>query len=171
VVAVGPQADRPGALVGRPRRRPDSWPEPLAVDRLVVCVDGSDASEQVLPIAAGWASALDMRLSIVTVAEDAALDTSGARPNRFGPPDPQAYVDGLAARWGTVVTGTSGQVVFDPISPAAGLDRHLADDPAGLVALATPTRSGLERIRLGATAADIVAASTVPVLVCPVAAG
>ena len=168
VVAVGPQADRPPALVGRPRRRPASWPEPLAVRRLVACVDGSAPSETVLPVAAQWAAALDMALTIMTVAEDAQMPIGRGRPgNRFGPPDPTDYVARLAAQWRDVVAVTDGQVVYSPISVASGLESHLLAQPAGLVAVTTHARTGFDRIRLGAAAADIVRTSTEPALVVP----
>ena len=166
MVAVGPQADRPGWLVDRPRRRPASWAEPLSVRRLVACVDGSSASEAVLPVAARWARALDMRLAIVTVAEDVAT-THGAEaaPNRFGPPQPTRYVEQLADQCKDLVPDTAGEVVFDPIGVVSGLRAHLAAQPAGLVALATHARAGLDRLRLGAVAADIVRTSPAPALV------
>ena len=62
---VGPNADRPDYLVGRPRRRPSSWPEPLSVGELVVCVDGSAEAESALPVASAWANALGMSMIIV----------------------------------------------------------------------------------------------------------
>jgi len=168
VVAVGPQADRPGALVGRPRRRPASWPEPLSVRHLVACVDGSQASEAVLPEAARWATLLEMRLSILTVAEETVVAGGGPAPNRFGPPDPRAYVDGLADRWAEVVPGARPEVVADPIGVASGVRSYLAAEPSGLVAVTTHARSGLERVRMGAAAAEIVSTSTAPSLVVPV---
>ncbi len=166
MVAVGPQADRPGGLVGRPRRRPSEWPEPLSVGRLVACVDGSSASEAVLPIAARWARALSMRLAIVTVAEDVvATHGDEAAPNRFGPPQPTPYVQELADRWKDQVPDIAGEVVFDPIGVVSGLRAHLAAQPAGLVALTTHARAGLARLRVGAVAADIVRTATAPTLV------
>jgi nucleotide-binding universal stress UspA family protein len=168
LIAVGPNADRPRSLVGRPRRRPASWPEPLSVARLVACVDGSAASEAVLPVAARWATALGMGLSILTVAEDAPMTLLGDRPNRFGPPHPDQYVGQLVDRWTGIVAGAVGEVVRHPISVSSGLETYLAGQPAGFVAVATHGRSGLDRIRLGATAADIVRASTAPALVVPV---
>lgn len=167
VIAVGPQADRPGALVGRPRRRPASWPEPLSVGGVVACVDGSRESEAVLPVAARWAASLDMGLEILTVAEDATPTVGGERPNRFGPTAPGEYVEELAKRWRHVVANTAGEVVFDPIGVAAGLRRRLAAQLAGLVAVTTHGHTGLDRVRLGATAADIVRTSTAPALVVP----
>lgn len=168
IVVVGPQADRPGWLVGRPRRRPASWPAPLSRGGILACVDGSSDSEAVLPEAARWASALDKPLSIVTVAEDAAADWNGHRPNRFGPENPQQYVDELAAYWRDTRRNTIGTVVYDPIGVASGLKSYLASQPVALVALSSHARTGLDRLRFGATSAEIVAASTAPVLVVPV---
>jgi nucleotide-binding universal stress UspA family protein len=167
VVTVGPQADRPPALVGRPPRRPRSWPPPLSTNRLVACVDGSPQSEAVLPVAARWASALAMRMAILTVAEQTAVTARGHVVNSFGPPEPAQYVEELAASWSEPGLDILGQVVFDPIGVTAGLTAHLASEPAGLVAVATRGRTGLDRIRLGATAADIVRTSPAPTLVVP----
>jgi len=167
VVAVGPQADRPPSLFGRPRRPPANWPAPLSINHLVACVDGSADSETVLPEAARWALALGMRLSIVTIVDEAANVPGVESSSLFGPPEPGAYVDDLATRWRAVVPETVGEVVWDPISVASGLRAHLAVRPAGLVALTAHARSGFERLRLGATAADIVRTSTAPSLVVP----
>ena len=80
VIALGPSADNPGWSP-----RPRNWPEPLSVARIVACVDGSTTSEQVLPLAAAWAQALDMSLTIVTVIEDApAPIRPDRRQSRYG---------------------------------------------------------------------------------------
>jgi nucleotide-binding universal stress UspA family protein len=76
LIALGPAADNPGWSP-----RPRGWPEPLSVPRLVACVDGSATSEQILPLAAAWAAALDMSLTIITVIEDAPEPT---HPSRTG---------------------------------------------------------------------------------------
>ncbi|HKY75209.1 MAG TPA: universal stress protein [Acidimicrobiia bacterium] len=169
LIAVGPLADRPGSLVGPSRRRPASWPEPLSVRRLVACVDGSPTSEAVLPVAARWATALDMQLSVLTIAEEAAPLGDQPAPNRFGPVEPARYVEQLADRWTEVIPDAVGEVAFDPLSVASGLRAHLATQPAGLVTVTTHARTGLNRIRLGAAAADIVRTSTAPTLVVPLA--
>ena len=165
VVAVGPHADRPPALVGRPRRRPSDFPAPLSNPSLLACVNGPE-SEAVLPHAAHWAEVLGMRLTIVTVAEDLTSPT-GELLNGFGPPDPQAYVEQLARDWNDTLPDTTGEVVYDPIGIAAGLNARLKQDAVGMLAVTTHARSGLERLRLGATAADIVRTSPVPTLVVP----
>jgi nucleotide-binding universal stress UspA family protein len=58
--------------------------------------------------------------------------------------------------------------VRDPIGTASGIRTHLDERPAGLVALTTHARSGIERVLLGSTAANIVRASIAPCLVAPV---
>jgi nucleotide-binding universal stress UspA family protein len=158
VVALGPLADNPGRSP-----RPRSWPEPLSVPRIVACVDGSDASEQVLPLAAAWAQALDMSLSILTVVED---DRPTLRHDERA--DAEGYIEKLVQQWRAVVPHTDGEVLRDPIGPASAIRAHLDERAAGLVALTTHARSGVQRLRLGATAASIVHASVVPCLVAPV---
>ena len=106
MLAVGPQADRPPLLVGRPRRRPGSWPKPLSVRRLVACVDGSAASEAVLPVATQWAKAFEMSLTTsakwhlqrVTGAIRASPDRLGCCIRRHG-----------HGRWGSAIR-RSGRV-------------------------------------------------------------
>lgn len=63
---------------------------------------------------------------------------------------------------------TELQVSRDPIGPASGLRVHLDQRPAGLVALTTHARSGVQRALLGAAAASIIHASVAPCLVAPV---
>jgi nucleotide-binding universal stress UspA family protein len=169
VVAVGPVADRPGHLVGRPPRRPAGWAEPLSVGGIVACVDGSKAAEAAVPVAATWAIALDRPLTILTVADDSPTDTSGPRHNSLGPTDPQSYVDELARQLAHRLPSCTGHVVYDPIGVASGMRSFLNANPVALVALCSATRSGLNRIRLGSTTADIVRISTVPALVVPLA--
>ena len=164
MVVLGPMADNPGWSP-----RPRSFPEPLSVPRMVACVDGSDTSEQVLPLAASWARALGMSLTILTVVEDAPeLLRPERKRTRYGlGVTPESYIESLVQRW-TRVLPTDGEVVRDPISVADGIQSHLDQRPAGLVAVTTHARSGLERARLGAQAASIVNVSIAPCLVAPV---
>lgn len=165
VVALGPSADNPGWSP-----RPRSWPAPLSVPRVVACVDASETSEQVLPLAAAWARALQMSLTILTVIEDAPPPIRPERQaSRYGSHvDAGSYVDALVGTWACSLPGTDGEVVRDPISPASGLRAYLDQQPAGLVAVTTHARSGLQRALLGATAASMVHASVAPCLVAPV---
>lgn len=164
IVVVGPHA-RPDA--GRPAEA-----APLAVPRLVACVDGTAASEGVLPVAAAWATALDMALAIVTVVEPAPARSlpppvASPRVGSMTAAEARAYVADLAESWGGQAPTVGGEVLLDPLSPAAGLTAHLRSRPAGLLAVSTHARSGLRRLWSGATASAIVHASPVPVLVVP----
>ena len=165
VVALGPMADNPGWSP-----RPRSWPEPLSVRRIVACVDGTETSEQILPLAAAWARALDMSLTVLTVTDDDPPPVSPQRePSRYGAhPDAPSYIDHLVQQWRPHVSEIDGEVLRDPVGPANAVRLHLDQRPAGLVALTTHARSGMQRILLGAAAASIVRASTAPCLVAPV---
>lgn len=163
LVALGPMADNPGWTP-----RPRSWPEPLSIPRIVACVDGSDSSEQILPVATRWAAALGWSMTIFTVIGDA----PPIRPehkSRYGPHgEANSYIDALVERWRGRLPDLDGVVMHDPISPASGIRLHLDQRPAGLVAVTTHARSGLKRAFLGATAASVVHASVAPCLVAPV---
>ena len=163
VVALGPVGDLPNWT------RTPRWPPPLSESRMVACVDGSPTSESVLPVAAGWARALGMSLTILTVTEDA---PPPMRPERRTSPygesaDAADYVDDLARRWKATVPDVDGRVLRDPIGPAGALRAHLDEEPAGLVALTSHARAGLQRVLLGAAAASIVHISPAPCLVVP----
>lgn len=166
MVVLGPSADNPGWTP-----RPRSWPEPLSTPRIVACVDGSNTSEQVLPIAASWARSLEMSLTIVSVIGDDAPPVRSEPTNtRYGiHPDSTSYVNALAQEWRRDAgLDVDSEVLRSAIGPASGIRAYLARRPAGLVALTTHARSGVERARLGAQAANIVHASSVPCLVAPV---
>ena len=147
IVALGPVADNPGWSP-----RPRSWPEPLSVPRMVACVDGSRTSEQVLPLAA-------VSLTILTVVDDE-LPSAGRR-------NAEPHIEQLVQEWRHHVPDTDGEMVRDPIGPANGVRVHLEQRPAGLVALTTSARSGMQRLKLGAATAAIVRASVAPCLVAP----
>jgi nucleotide-binding universal stress UspA family protein len=162
-----------GPSVVHPDPEDDTATPPLEVDHLVACVDGSPASELGLPIAAGWAHALGMKLTIVTVAEPSPPPTRIGAPwrRRHGPnEDADEYVRCLGEQWALEAPGLEAVVVYDPISPARGMQDYLAAHPAGLVAVTSQLRDPLPHLVFGSGAAGIVHASTAPALVIPVAA-
>jgi nucleotide-binding universal stress UspA family protein len=164
IVALGPMADNPGWSP-----RPRNWPEPLSVPRLVACVDGSETSEQVLPLAATWARTLEMSLTIVTITGDATASTGARDKDRYGShADAESYLAQLVQHWHRSLPETDGEVVRSPIGIWSAIRMYLDRRPAGLVALTTHARSGTRRAFLGATAANIVHASVAPCLVAPV---
>jgi len=164
IVVVGPFAER---ATWSPS---PNWPPPLSYRRIVACVDGSAASEEVLPTAVAWGRELDLGLTILTVADDDLPSVLLDPPaSRYGPGgNANEYIDALVARWRSAAREVTGWIVTDPIGPAAGIQAYLDKRPAGLVAVATSARSGAQRILHGATASTIVRASPAPCLVVPI---
>ena len=111
-----------------------------------------------------------MSLTIITVIEDApeALRPEQRRTRYGTGVAPESYIESLVQRWHDILPGVDGDVVRNPIGPASGVRDHLDQRPAGLVAMNTHARSGMQRALLGAQAASIVHASVVPCLVVPV---
>jgi nucleotide-binding universal stress UspA family protein len=169
IVVLGPFADRPG---WSPSPR---WPTPLSSRQIVACVDGSAASELAIPAAAAWARALDLEMTILTVADDLVssvlLEAPTSRYGRgrdAGARDAGIYIEELVDRWRDEAPQVTGRVVTSPIGAAEGVRAYLDAHAVGLVVLSTAARSGVQRVLHGATGAAIVRASTVPCLVVPV---
>lgn len=165
-IAVGPLADRPGWLVGRPRRRPRTWPAPLSRGHIVALIDGTAEGDAAVPVAARWAAALDRELVVLTVTEDATA-ASEQRPDRPGFAGPVADVHAIAERARGIAPRARAEVILDPIGVSAGVRSYLAVHDVALVVLAATRRTGAARLRRGATAADIVRTSRVPTLIVP----
>lgn len=143
---------------------------PLAVDHLVACVDGTPGSERGLPVAAAWAHALGMRLTIVTVAEPCPPPVRIGDPwrRRHGPDeDADGYIRRLREQWSLDTPSLETFVVHDPISAGDGVKDYLAAHPAGLVAVASRLRDPFTRLVRGSGAAGIVQTASAPVLVVP----
>jgi nucleotide-binding universal stress UspA family protein len=166
LVAVGPLADRPRDMVPTP-------PAPLSIPRLAACVDGSPASETVIPVAVEWAGVLGMSVTVLTVAEPI---PPPVRPDatwrrHHGPDeDADAYVQRLAAQWSGGAVPVEGHVVYDPIGPGPGIQAYQDGQPTGLIAMTTHARTGLARAVFGAGAAAMVHWSRCPALVVPIPA-
>lgn len=166
VVVVGP-------LVVQPDPDDDTATPPLEVDHLVACVDGPEASESGLPVAAAWAHALGMKLTLVTVAEPCPPPVRIGAPWRrhHGPnEDADEYVRRLGEQWALEAPGLDAVAVYDAISAAAGIRDYLTGHPTGLVAVTSRLRDRRPRVVFGSGAADIVHVSTAPVLVVPAGA-
>jgi nucleotide-binding universal stress UspA family protein len=135
--------------------------------RVVACVDGTPASEQILSTAAAWALHLGAQLDVVVVVEPTApLPTHGEHRRPTALADPKAYVAALAERpelFG--IADVSAHVAFDPLGPEQGIVDHLRSRPATLVATTSRLRTRFDRALHGSTAARIVHTSPVPVLV------
>lgn len=164
--AVVARSDNPVVIVGP--RVPAGH---RLAERVVACVDGSPPSETVVPTAASWASALGLRLSLVTVAEPIPPPLKPGAPYRrgHGPTiDADDYIARLVQDWQRRDVAVDGTAIYDPVSVAGGLADHLASRPAALVAATTRARTGVTRAVLGSVAAAMVRHVRVPmVLVGP----
>src|SRR5262249_34942235 len=142
------------------------------VTRLLVPLDGSPLSEQIIPPALAMARLLGAELRLVQLVKPVEL------PGDFPPAvteydsdlttlaENQAkdYLDSLAdtIRWHGLMATTASAVAGS--AAAATLD--LARDPAiGMIAPATHGRGGLRRVLLGSVADKVTRGSERPVLV------
>ena len=138
--------------------------------RLIVCVDGSEASETVVPVAASWAAALNLGLSIVTVAEPMPDPVVPGAPyhRSHGPSmDAECYLARVAAPWQDRGIDVETRTIYDAVSVASGLADYLEGHPPALVAASTHARTGLARLAHGSMAANVVHAVAAPVLLVP----
>lgn len=150
---------RPLLLVG-PALEPGAWQfQHWFVDTgLLVAIDGSRASEAIVPVAAEWCSVLGLQPWVVQVAPDPdpgleaerGIETGGVRRAA----ESLAFA-GLDPQW-EVLHGD------DVATSLLDFATHL---PAALIAMTTHGRGGVARVALGSVAMRIVHHSRCPVLV------
>ncbi len=159
VVALGLEP----ILVG-PRAEPEQFGAGV-----VVCVDETRESRELIPIAVQWAHLLHTYAMAITVAEPVPEPlTAGPPHRRFGPnEDVDEFLRDVVAPLKAEGVDVRTQAVYDPISPADGVHAFLRDHPAQLVIVASRATVGIKRAVLGSTAAGIVSRSPSPVLVVP----
>jgi nucleotide-binding universal stress UspA family protein len=146
VLLVGPGVDR-GA-----RRVRDGT--------LVVAVDGSDASEAILPAAADWVHWLGLRpwaVEVLPPPSGTAIEPDPAAEGAAVHHAAQALRDrdGKSAQW----------EVLHGADPADALVAFAERLPASLVAMGTHGRTGLARVTLGSVTMRVARDCTCPVLV------
>ncbi|HEV7861467.1 MAG TPA: universal stress protein [Acidimicrobiia bacterium] len=137
---------------------------------VMVAVDETPASAALLPIGVGWAALLGEPLTVTTVAEPVPPPLRPDHPTRrrFGPDaDVDAFLEGLVGPLHQQGHKVDALPLYDPISPASGLELHLRDNPATMVVVASHARTGPTRIVFGSDSASIVRRSPSPVLVVP----
>jgi nucleotide-binding universal stress UspA family protein len=163
--AVLRHSDAPVLLVGPRVTGGETRP-----NRLVVCVDGSPESERLVTVAAAWAAALGLAMSLVTVAEPVpeSAREHGHYGRMFGPDiDADRYIAGLVDQWRDRAPGIDGTAIYNPVSVGGAVVEHLETQLPALVLLGTRARTGLPRLVLGSVAAAVVHESPCPALVVP----
>ena len=142
---------------------------PLSFERLMACIDGSTVSEEILPLAASWASSLGMQLWLAHVVEPGAAEALAEALERFGSaPSDDVREDnylrlvvadlahhGVKANWD----------VLHGHDPARAIVDYADAQAISLLAVSTHGRSCWARVAIGSTAARVVHDSPCPVLV------
>lgn len=143
---------RPGktTVVYGPRAVP-----PTEIDRVVVCVDGSEFSELSVVEASRWCLALRVPLWIVQVV----------------PPDLPSYVTVFESTYvhnlSKELEGLGSQAieweVLHSVSPAKAILDSFGEDPATMLVMATHGRVGFRRVIMGSVASEVVRGARGPV--------
>jgi nucleotide-binding universal stress UspA family protein len=159
--------DRPLLLL-----RPDAAEGPGRIEpgfsRILVALDGSSFSEQILEPAMELARLYDARLLLVLVVSPAAsigirtvgLDSAGLQSRREAS---EAYLVRLAARLAQRVPEPDVVAIVGR-HPAESILACARREGADLVAMATHGRGGLSRLLLGSTAQEVVRRADRPLL-------
>jgi nucleotide-binding universal stress UspA family protein len=134
----------------------------LPIGRMLVTLDGSSFSEEVLTPAVEFARATGARLSLLEVVTRRGL-TRLLRPGERSASAAEQFLRDVRAR----VPGELGSVdvrVVEEGNAAAGIVRETRREEVQLVAMATHGRGGLRRLVLGSVAESVIRAANVPVL-------
>jgi nucleotide-binding universal stress UspA family protein len=141
------------------------------IDRILVPLDGSEASEAVLPIVSCLAGPFDFEVQLLHVIE-ATRSLPGAPPGAPGVHDPEteaAYLARVAAS--LEARGLRVGVTLRAGIPAEVIPTVADETKSGLVAMSTHGRSGLGRLFLGSVAERVLRAVSMPVLLWKPPAG
>jgi nucleotide-binding universal stress UspA family protein len=149
-------AERAGPLVAVGPRVSTSVDRADASDHLVVCLDGTAAAEQALPLAAAWARTLGWRITAVTAADPVLVDR-----------DLESYLRDVARRPDLEGLAVGTRVLWGMEYPHLLIGHYAEREPTGLLVATTHARTGFARAALGSEAARIIHRSPVPVLVQP----
>jgi nucleotide-binding universal stress UspA family protein len=146
-----------------------------AIGRILVPLDGSEASEAVLAVVAGLAGPFDFTIDLLHVIEPltpAALAEVGSQADellRRRYAEAEAHLAGLAERLegrGLRVRWTARLGIA-----AEKIQEYADEEKVGLIAMTTHGRSGLGRLFLGSVAERVLRTSRVPVLLLKAPAG
>ena len=128
---------------------------PLDIERVVVCVDGSQFSEASVPEGARWATALEVPLWVIQVVP--AYLSSYVRAFE------SSYVRNLAKDLEGLGTGVQWDVLHST-SPARSILDLYGNDAATMLVMATHGLVGLRRVLVGSISAEVVKETWGPVV-------
>jgi nucleotide-binding universal stress UspA family protein len=131
-------------------------------ETIVACVDGSSASEAILPAVQQLALAIHASVHIIQVIDLAEVER--AKGSFSEPLNELAYVKRLAQTVLANGVRTTYDVVHD-VHPSEAILNYAQTQPAPIIAMATHGHTGLRRLTLGSVAMNVVRHATCPVLV------
>jgi nucleotide-binding universal stress UspA family protein len=145
------EVNRPLLLLHPSKEPPDFSREPL-IRRILLPLDGSDLSEQIV-----WPARQLARLTHATTRLLCVI------PTRERMDEVRRYLFGVSERFHSIGLVVETKVVLDT-NPATAILREATDD-IDLIALATHGYGGLKRLWLGSVADKVIRGSSVPILV------
>lgn len=159
------------AGVDAPRR---TLPEPAHIDRVLVALDGTPYAERALPYCVAFAARMNAGMILAHVIEtelagnvlSKVIDHAKSEERMRGMRSVDTYLDTLSAYIDTSVAHVE-TTTLTADTAADGLIALLARTDAGVVALATHARQGVERRLLGSVGDTLIQCACVPVLLIP----
>jgi nucleotide-binding universal stress UspA family protein len=151
----------PVFLVRGRETSPDVAPKPIAFRRVLVTLDGSKTAEQVLAPITAIARALECELILCEVYISFLFDSSTRAAARMA----KSYLNDVAKRVGDQGIKVRTATQTGPV--AETIVRLAKDNEVDLIAMCTHGRTGIARLTLGSTAAQILRAVNTPVLLVP----
>jgi nucleotide-binding universal stress UspA family protein len=133
--------------------------------RLLVALDGTDASELSLPYARLLANRFEAELCLLSVPEDPDSPEQLANVSRYL----EGVVNGLNSRELELNNeGLRTETIVAGLDPASTIVSMAEDGAADLIVMATHGRGGLDRLMIGSVADHVARSSHRPVLLVPV---
>jgi nucleotide-binding universal stress UspA family protein len=126
--------------------------------RMVVCVDGSPVSEQVVGPAGAWAAALGLGVTLAFVGHP--LDVEDAQR-------PGAVLEGPAGKLRRAGVEVEAEFLRSGY-PAGAIADLAADLESPVIAMTTHARSGVPRVTLGSVTTAVTNTAPCPVLAVPI---
>ena len=143
-------------LVTRPNTPVHEW------KRIVVALDGSERSEDILPDATQLARKLGASIDVVRVASPVVVAGASEAPIVLPPEDPMPYLRTFVGKLES--QGIQARAVAFEGRASEAILGHLKASGASLLCMTTHGRSGLARILLGSVAEEILRKAPCPVL-------
>jgi nucleotide-binding universal stress UspA family protein len=152
--------------------------EPVTFHTLLLCLDGSEQSESMIPHAEAWAETLRMSIRILHVAAPPAPPDAEIPPGHEHDAEDRrreatlamaAYLETVAARLAFDGHDATWRLI-ESENPARAICQVAGAEAGTVVALATRGNGGLSLLTLGSIAMRVAHDSPVPVLVVRAAA-